>query len=473
MVCDDRQVIRWPRARLSRMAGSAALALVVLGASLPTPPPASAEAPRAGQVEAVGTATAPGASQIVPGAVGRTSLDLVGRYTVALALDYGTGTIGVSSTVSVTNASAGPIDRLELNTIAARLGRLKVRAVSVDGRAVQATVDDQTLVVPLGGVLPPGAAATVTVRYSATLRRGLAGSDWLFAKANGIVDLYRWIPWLSLRRPFDRPNHGDPFITVASPFVRVTITTDRPLVIAATGRRVTASGRTQTFEAQDVRDMTITASPSYRLTSVTVGLTTIRVYAKPGFPAAAVLAYARTAIARMSTLVGAYPYPTYTVAQSAGGDGMESPELSWIPVLPTGSHLRWLVTHETAHQWFYGLVGSDQARQPFADEGMADELARYVSGIRRASRCASARLDRSIYAYSWSCYFEVIYVQGSTFLDFLRGRMGNAAFWAAVRGYVAAHRLGIATTQDLLTTLDAGTPLDLQPYFHRRFPSLF
>ena len=147
--------------------------------------------------------------------------------------------------------------------------------------------------------------------------------------------------------------------------------------------------------------------------------------------------------------------------------------LSWIPRGPTGSHLHWLVTHETAHQWFYGLVGSDQARQPFADEAMADELARYVSGIRRASRCATARLDRSIYSYSSACYFEVVYVQGSTFLDGIRKRMGTTAFWTAVRGYVAAHRLGIATTRDLLAAIDAGTSLDLRALFHTRFPSLY
>jgi hypothetical protein len=152
---------------------------------------------------------------------------------------------------------------------------------------------------------------------------------------------------------------------------------------------------------------------------------------------------------------------------------MESPQLTWIPGGLSGSHLRWLVTHETAHQWFYGLVGSDQARQPFADEAMADELARYVSGIRRASRCSTGRLDRSIYSYSSACYFEVIYVQGSTFLDGLRKRMGNANFWAAIRGYVAAQRLGISTTQALLDAIDDGTSLDFRPLYHPRFPSMY
>ena len=43
----------------------------------------------------------------------------------------------------------------------------------------------------------PAASTTVRVRYGADLRTNLAGSNWLFTKANGIVDLYRWLPWVS------------------------------------------------------------------------------------------------------------------------------------------------------------------------------------------------------------------------------------------------------------------------------------
>ena len=30
-----------------------------------------------------------------------------------------------------------------------------------------------------------------------------------------------------------------------------------------------------------------------------------------------------------------------------------------------------VTTHEVAHQWFYSLVGNDQARDPVLDEGLA------------------------------------------------------------------------------------------------------
>jgi hypothetical protein len=230
---------------------------------------------------------------------------------------------------------------------------------------------------------------------------------------------------------------------------------------------------TQTFVARDVRDFNFAASPFYSVHSTMLGNTIVRVYAKAGYPVSTVMSYARSAIARMGALLGTYPYRTFTVAQSAGAYGMESPQMIWIPGGLSGSHLRWLVYHETAHQWFYGIVGSDQAYQPFADEATADQLARYLTGIWRSSRCSTARLDLSIYRYGAVCYFEIIYIQGSAFLNGIRRRMGTSNYWHAMRDYVTAHRFGLGSTPALLSNLDAHTPLDLRPMFSRRFPNYF
>ncbi len=175
---------------------------------------------------------------------------------------------------------------------------------------------------------------------------------------------------------------------------------------------------------------------------------------------------------RYQALMGPYPYPTFVVAETGGGSGMESPGLIWIPRGLGAGQLPWLVSHETAHQWFYSLVGNDQARQPFADEAMADFLARYLTGTQRASRCATATLDRSIYRYSKACYFETVYVQGGRVLDALRKRMGGTRFWAGIRDYLATNRFGLGGTKLLLDTLDAHTPLDLVGPIRPRFPGI-
>ena len=51
------------------------------------------------------------------------------------------------------------------------------------------------------------------------------------------MNLYRWVPWVSRATPFDRPNHGDPFVTPVSPHVTLTLITDVPMRVAATGTR--------------------------------------------------------------------------------------------------------------------------------------------------------------------------------------------------------------------------------------------
>jgi hypothetical protein len=295
----------------------------------------------------------------------------------------------------------------------------------------------------------------------------------MFTRANGVAELYRWLPWVSLKRAFDRPNIGDPWITPVSPRVRVAITTDRALVIAAPGNRVAASGLTQTFEATDVRDFTIAASPDYKTGSAVVGDTTVRVYYRPGGAGGMLLAQAKAALAGMEALVGPYPYANYRVAESAGGYAIESPGIVWIPRTAPIGNLPYLVHHETAHQWFYGIVGADQANEPFTDEAVAEFLTRHVLGTRRASRCATARLDLSIYRYSNACYYEVVYIQGGNFLNDLRVRMGPAAFWSGLRTWVREQRFAIAPTKSLLEALDEATPLDLVPRFEPRFPRLY
>jgi len=421
-------------------------------------------------------ATSPvGVGQIVAGSVGRSSLALDAVYRARLTLHWTSRAIWVDSTAFVTNTSGAGIDRVELNTLAARLGSIRLRPVTVDGASVAASVNGQTIIVPLGGVLPVGATTKIRVRFSARLQDDTAGSHWLFTRTGAIADLYRWLPWVSRRVTFERPNHGDPFVTPTSRSVRVTITTDRRLDLATTGELVStsANGLTRVFEATDVRDFTVTASTDFETRQRVVGDTTVRVWFRPGTRGAAWLDAAADAFAALEQRLGSYGYPSFDVVESAGGAGMESPGLIWIPGDTAAGNLRYVVAHETAHQWFYGIVGSDQVREPFTDEATADFVARSILGIHRGSRCPTARLDRSIYDYSARCYYETVYIQGGNLLDAARQAMGSNAFWTALRGYVEANRHKLTSTATLLRALDDATALDLAgQLFARRFPRI-
>ena len=449
---------------MSRPAVIFSLALLVALVGIMAPSPAT---------PAVRAASPVVASQIVPGSVNRTSVHLEATYRATLRLNWGTRAVRVTSTATVRNTSGGAIDRIELNTVAAVLGRMRLRFSTVDGVAAPATVSGQTITVPLGGNLPAGATTTVRIRYTARLRTGLGGSSWYYTKANGIANLYRWLPWISRARQFERPNYGDPFVTASSPHVRVRIVPDRRLDFATSGNRVAVDGLAQTFEARNVRDFTVTASPDFIRRITTVGSIKVVGVARSAAIAARLRDEGARALRKLRRLLGPYPHATYRVVQSAGGYAMESPALSWLPFGLAPSSYRYLVTHETAHQWFYGIVGNDQAREPFTDEAAADFVTRYVLGAKRSSACAKSRLDRTIYQYSAGCYFEIIYIQGGNLLDRVRQRMGSTRFWNAMRSYVAAHRNDLVSTRTLLTWLDDATPLDLSGMFAPRFPRLF
>lgn len=462
--------MRTARSRLVRTALSASLLAGLLGAGFGTSSVAAAPPP----VWPTTTVRIP--VGVIPGRVDRTSLHLTATYKTTLRLNYGTRWFGVQSRATIRNTSGGPIDRVELNTAVARLGSMDLRTVSVDGHDAPATVSDQTIVVPLGGILPEGATTTIYIDYAAMLRTSTSGSSWLFTKANGIVDAYRWLPWVSRKTAFDRPNHGDPFVTPVSPLVDVTVITDRKLVIATTGDRIFRSddGLTQRFVAHDVRDVTITAAPDYHTRETTVGDTIIRYYYRSSANATAILKGAADAFRALQSRLGDYPYPTFKVVQSAGGYGMESPRLIWVPYGVSSANIRYLTAHETAHQWFYGLVGNDQSTQPWADEAAADFVARYVTGLKRSSRCPTGRLDKTIYEYTSACYYEKVYIQGGNLIDSARSQIGSTAFWAALKGYVAAHRYGLVSNATLLDALDAATSKDLgKTLFAPRFPRLY
>ncbi|HSL97491.1 MAG TPA: hypothetical protein VK831_02865 [Candidatus Deferrimicrobiaceae bacterium] len=395
------------------------------------------------------------------------------------AISVDSGALEVTTLLRVQNESGGGIDHLELNTLAARVGGLRVIEATVDDTPVDVEVDDQTITVPLGRILPDGDSTLVRIGYRARLRGGLADPDWMFSRAGGTLVLYRWIPWVSRALPFNRPNDGQPFVTPSSPRVDVEIVTDAPMVLAApTGQVVRAGvggGGAWSFSMQDVRDVSVVLAPDFKVLEGEAGGVTIRVYTPAGSTnRQRLLSMARDAVIGQTRLLGLdFPRSFLAVVETEGGEALEAPGLIWVPRTDDTVNRTYQVHQKVAHQWFYDLVGNDQRADPFADEAPADLLARTVLGSFRPSRCSISPLDRGLGGYAGGCYYEVVNVQGGLLLNEVRRRIGSEAFWGALRGYIEANRLGLAGTSTLLEALRAASEVNLLPLFRSRFPSLY
>lgn len=82
--------------------------------------------------------------------------------------------------------------------------------------------------------------------------------------------------------------------------------------------------------------------------------------------------YVRRSIEFYSSTVGEYPWPHATAVHSAlsAGGGMEYPMITVIGDESSSKGLDNVITHEVGHNWFYGILASNERDHPFLDEGV-------------------------------------------------------------------------------------------------------
>jgi hypothetical protein len=405
---------------------------------------------------------------------GVNSLGLRATYDVVASFSWNTRHVSVSTTAHVTNRTGGSVSTIAFNVTPFRTGNASLTSVTVNGSKANAQKSDQTALVNMAPALPSGGSATIKIDYSATLNASSSGERYLFAQADGIMSGYRWIPWLSRDNRYDRPSVGDPWVTPVSPAVNVTITTDRALKFAATGVRksVSNNGLTQRFSARNVRDFNFSAAPDYRTSSRTTNNTRITFYYRTMAPSK-VLDLAVKAVKSYTSHVGKRPYGQINIGEVGPYStwaAIESPGHFWIPRGTPSRLLPWEVVHEVAHEWFYAAVGNDQASEPFADEAVADFMARDLINSFVSSQCGEDDLDQSVYDLA-GCYPWVIYVQGNLYLRKYRDDVGSTAFWRGLSNYYSANKFKIGHTRELLDALDRASGVNYPHY--KRFPSLY
>lgn len=280
---------------------------------------------------------------------------------------------------------------------------------------------------------------------------------------------------------------GDPFYHDISSFY-VSITLDSGLSVASSGR-ITDSRpaekingvemTTLEIEAENIRDFAMTIGGSHSITEkLTLGEKEVDVnyfYVHDPYPYMS-LNRIKKSLAVFSEAFGAYPYDSFTVSQTNLDDagGMEFGTFVIVSDISDREEYLDTITHETAHQWWYNVVGSDQINSAWLDEGLTEFCTyyfHYLTGNRARFNEAMASVERAYSAFSAykptlgfdgsmnrpltsyltdGEYVAVSYYKGAMLFNTLRELVGESKFKSAMQRYFEDNKFAIADADALI-----------------------
>ena len=150
--------------------------------------------------------------------------------------------------------------------------------------------------------------------------------------------------------------------------------TDRVQVVTkaeamANGSRASPGMKTWHLAASNVRDFAWAASPDFRWDASTWNGVQINTFYRPSAaPWEEANRMARFTIQHFSETWRPYPWPHATTVEGLI-EGMEYQMLTFVPSIEKREDQFWVLMHEFGHEWFPMIVGSDERRYPWMDEG--------------------------------------------------------------------------------------------------------
>jgi hypothetical protein len=191
-----------------------------------------------------------------------------------------------------------------------------------------------------------------------------------------------------------------------------------------------------------------------------------------------------------------YPYPAFTIVDfEFGASGMELPGMVAMSFPERRSMaiaaplLRFVIAHEVAHEWFYGVVATNEAEEPWLDEGlstyttsrimesMGDNLNSisvfgYRIGMVTFDRMFGliSKAEYPLNLKSWEypddlTYSSAVYYRASMVLATLEQLMGRARFDSALARFANEYKFKHPDTHDLLESLEQSMGAGLDKFY--------
>jgi aminopeptidase N len=191
--------------------------------------------------------------------------------------------------------------------------------------------------------------------------------------------------------------------------------------------------------------------------------------------------YVQHTIEYMSAHVHPYQWPHMTACEGIIGGGMEYPMMT----ICGSRGAAGTIAHETIHMWFPMLVGSNEKRYAWQDEGFTSfwttlcegSFSGNKNGPQRAimqyagtvSRGGDVSCMRHADTYGSDNFVFASYSKPEVILHQLRAMLGDETFFAAFRRYAADWAWKHPYPHDFFRTFSDVARSDLEPYFRTWF----
>ncbi len=388
------------------------------------------------------------------------------RYVLSAHLDYNGHTLTVTQTITYVNSNPDSLSELLLVVEPNRpSGVFQLQKIQwADGQPIEDfTLEGDRLWLPLRNPLTMDSSVAFTLSYTLNLPSQNAAFGYTPRQTN-LGDWYPFIPPYSSAKGWlvhDPAVVGEHLVyAVADYQVDICLVdTETALTIAAAGDLISRENNVYRYRLEEARSYAWSVSPEYRVIETRSDgvLYTIHVFPEDFIAGQAALAAASQAVPLYSELFGAYPHNSLNLVEADFQDGMEYDGLFFLDEelfnyysgQPRG-YLTAIAVHETAHQWWYGLVGNDQAAEPWLDEALAtySELLFYEAEYpelvdwwwqTRINRFdISGPVNGAIYDYEdFRSYVNPVYLGGARFIHDIHAAMGDEAFFTFLQKYVA------------------------------------
>lgn len=374
-------------------------------------------------------------------------------------------------------------------------GSIDITRAEVSGQNAQFLLQgesDDILKIVLSQNLRPGESIEMQLQYEIVIPNSLnrfGYGDLCYTLGNfyPIVCVYDEKGW----RKDPYYAMGDPFYSdMADYHVKITLPTGITVAHSGNLRGKTQAGNQTTWEieADKVRDFAFSAGNSWQVYQEKVGNQTIYVYADNVVGGKNALTYAANALREFEAYIGEYPYEQFSVVQSDFCiGGMEYPNLVLVDKQFFSEkglmYLEFVIAHETAHQWFYQLVGNNEIDEAWLDEALTQYTTLYYyeqrydkktsdgiwqrfiidgyEGYAKKVKGVIPRMDLPAYQYDdVTAYDAVIYDRGALMFRQLREQIGATPFKQALQEYVARMKYKNAKKKDLVHAFRAYENMD-------------